>query len=310
MSRWWLCAVVLFGIAACKQPKIETPTSGHLAVLATESLVPLIQKEAEEFHRLYPDANVTVSPASTREAIVQMLNGGVRGIVTDRSLNTEEREVARQYDIEITETKIAEDALAVLVHNRNPIKNISLQSLEKIITRKTTDWAFVPESGYSGKIELCLTGRNSGAYELLTHHFFQTKEEIVPQVISDTQHGVFEYVATHQRAVGVVSLATLNDTVDHPQIRTFRTLTHVLAVGGADSATSNTFVKLHQANVYRLLYPLHYPIFIYSTTKNTGVAAGFSAFVASVPGQKILLNAGLVPATMPVRLVQVTQDPL
>jgi phosphate transport system substrate-binding protein len=38
------------------------------------------------------------------------------------------------------------------------------------------------------------------------------------------------------------------------------------------------------------------------------VAAGFLAFVASAPGQKILLNAGLVPATMPVRLVQITQE--
>ena len=38
------------------------------------------------------------------------------------------------------------------------------------------------------------------------------------------------------------------------------------------------------------------------------LAAGFAAFVASAPGQKLIVNAGIVPATMPVRGVQLRQE--
>ena len=66
--------------------------------------------------------------------------------------------------------------------------------------------------------------------------------------------------------------------------------------------------KLHQANVYRGFYPLHYPVYLAYVGSSSSVAVGFGAFVASAAGQKIILNAGLVPATMPVRLVQVTRE--
>src|SRR5713101_6030723 len=107
--------IVLVGVSGCYQPKTETPTSGQLSTLVTESLAPLMQKEAEEFHRLYPNATVTILPASTRDAVVQMLNDSVRLIIIDRPLNAEERGVAERYGIEVVQTKIAEDALAVIV---------------------------------------------------------------------------------------------------------------------------------------------------------------------------------------------------
>jgi phosphate transport system substrate-binding protein len=68
---------------------------------------------------------------------------------------------------------------------------------------------------------------------------------------------------------------------------------------------------LHQANVYRGFYPLHYGVYIYCTTsdkRDAGPEIGFTTFVASHPGQKIIMDAGLVPATMPIRLVQINED--
>lgn len=42
----------------------------------------------------------------------------------------------------------------------------------------------------------------------------------------------------------------------------------------------------------------------------TGLGAGFTAFVASERGQRIVLKFGLVPATMPVRLVEIINEEL
>ena len=63
-------------------------------------------------------------------------------------------------------------------------------------------------------------------------------------------------------------------------------------------------------NIYQQYYPLTRDIYIYTRADNYGVAAGFSAFITSAPGQKIVMSSGLVPATMPVRLVQTTSKPV
>ncbi len=307
MRIHWLGFILLVGVSGCYRPKPETPTSGRLLALATESIAPLMQKEAEEFHRIYPSAEVTLMPTSTRDAVVQMLNDSVRLIIIDRPLNAEERGVAERYGLEVVQTRIAEDALAVIVHYSNPMDSISLKSLEEIVSGKSTRWRQVPEAGWSGRVEFCLTTRNSGAYELLSDHFFHLKEGIVPRISLESQKAVLQYVASHPRAIGIISVACLNDTLNR-EVQTARASVRVLAVESNDSSSSSRFVKLHQANIHREWYPLHYPVYLCTTAKKTGVAAGFSAFIASVPGQKIIQNAGLVPKTMPVRLVQLTQE--
>jgi phosphate transport system substrate-binding protein len=47
-----------------------------------------------------------------------------------------------------------------------------------------------------------------------------------------------------------------------------------------------------------------------SREARAGLASGFIAFVAGEKGQRVVLKAGLVPATMPVRIVEVNNKPL
>jgi phosphate transport system substrate-binding protein len=315
MNRIVLCTVVLLGsLVECQRQETETtPTKGRVTAIVSESHAPLLQKEVDEFHRLYAEARVTLLAATTREAIVHLLNDSVRIAITDRALNQEEREVAAQAGIKYAETKIAEDALVTVVHNDHPMQNISLQSLNEIVTRKVTLWSQVPESKWMGPIEFAFTGRNSGAYELLVSHFLKLQQDAVPTFIANTQQEVLDYVASHPRAFGVVSAACFYAATRPKGIQDTTTTTalRALAVQQKDSTTTDKFVKLHQANVYRGFYPLHYGVYIYHTTSETrdpGPELGFATFVASYQGQKIIMDAGLVPATMPIRLVEFKKD--
>jgi phosphate transport system substrate-binding protein len=158
-----------------------------------------------------------------------------------------------------------------------------------------------------GSIALVMTGRNSGAYELLNHHFFRLTKDIVPDFVPASQNEVLDYAAAHPQAIGFVSLACLNNPFRQKaeQDTTAETV-RPLAFAGLDSTGQQAVFKLHQANVYWGKYPLHYPVFIYFNTERSELAAGFSSFMSGVQGQKIILNWGLVPATMPVRIVQLS----
>lgn len=307
MKRALFCFFLGAVMIGCTKPKEETTTSGRLTALVAEQYVPLIQQEASEFHRIYPEAEVSVQGASTREAIVKMINEGYRCIVIDRQLNDEEWRIARQAGLPIVENNIGDDAFAIVVNNANAITSVSPEALKAIVLGGITTWQQVPGSKQGGRIEVCLTGKNSGSYELLMRHFFKVNEDAAPFVLAQSQTEILDYVAGHPQAIGLVSYGVWNDTT-RTQIQTVKKSIKVLEVQSKDSTGAIISVTLHQTNIYNGLYPLKYSLYVYTASPKAGIAEGFVTFVAKTTGQKIILNAGLVPKTMPYRAVQLTQE--
>lgn len=299
MRRNTLLVVLLLLAVSCAQPQEDSPTRGSVLLLTCESQSALMNLQAEEFTRLYPDAHVRVVTTSTRDAIVQLLNDSVTIVCTDRALNAEERSVARRAGLEYTEIRIAEDALALVVHPSNPQAVLGIEQLRSIADGTLQSWDQIPGSTLRGPVRLAITGRNSGTYELLTRRFLALGSDARIQFLADSQRATLGFVGEYPRSLGVVATAALKDTV--APVR-------VLRVAWTDSTGRRDTTMLHQANIYQGNYPLHYPVYLYVRKPGRGPMYGFSTFVASAPGQKICLNMGLVPATMPVRLVQLTED--
>jgi phosphate transport system substrate-binding protein len=304
--------MALGSLVACNQQETETnPTRGRITAIVAESHAALMQLEVDEFHRLYQTAQVNLLAATTREAIVHLVNDSVRIIIIDRPLNAEEQTIVKNNDISVHETKVAIDALALVVHKQNPLENIKLATFRDIVRGEIKSWNAVAQGKGLGPIDFVFTGRNSGAYELLAQKFLNLSEEIVPTVVAKTQKEVLDYVASHTRSLGVVSTACFFSVIRPQGVRDSTTVLRTLAVERQDSTGVSEFVKLHPANVYRGFYPFHYGLYIYTTsspTRDAGPEVGFATFVASFPGQKIIQDAGLVPATMPIRLVQINED--
>jgi phosphate transport system substrate-binding protein len=293
--------LVLFAlVCGCKTKKEDSPTSGKILMAASESQSALMQSEIEEFHRLYPDAVIDLAAGSTREAIVLMLNDSIRFICTDRRLNDEELAVASKAGLQFHELRIAEDALAFIVNKENPATQLSTNSIVELLTGKATSWSMIPEAKWPRPVALALTGRNSGTYELLTKVFLKSVTDPRPNMEAASQAELVKYVATTPGAFGVVGAAALRDS---------SLAVKAMLVEARDSTTGEqTYVRLHQANIYRSRYPYHYPVYLYSTAGLKSVAAGFTSFIAGNGGQKIVQSYGLAPATVPVRLVQLHQE--
>ena len=70
------------------------------------------------------------------------------------------------------------------------------------------------------------------------------------------------------------------------------------------------YYQPYQAYLAGNEYPLLRDVVMISREARSGLATGFMAFVASDKGQRIVLKSGLVPATMPIRIVEVNNEPL
>ena len=316
-SRWAVWPLLAAGLA-CAPPASESPTRGRLDVAVAESHAPIVEREAALFSSLYSEAHLRIRPMTTREAFIALIADSVRLVVVDRRPNAEEERALAEVGARIEEVRIAEDALALVVNPANGLRDVSLDQAADLLSGRTPDWAALPGAALSGSVAVVMTGRNSGAWELLTEHFFPGRGWAAPGVRAESQKDVLAQVEAVPGAVGVVSVAcwknpgAASGNPSRPEATGWAAgvpsaaPVRALAIVAADSLGLAEPRALHQANIHLGLYPLHYPIYVVFNSRSL-LAAGFSAFVASAPGQKLLLDAGLVPATMPVRLVQLSE---
>jgi phosphate transport system substrate-binding protein len=311
--RVWPAGLVIAAALGCGRQPAESPTRGRLEVAASESHGALVEREAELFDGLYPQARITVRRTTTREAYVALLADSVRLVVVDRPPNAEERRAIDDLGLAIEKVRVARDALALIVNRENGLESLALDRVALLLAGRPHAWDEWPATRLTGPIRLVVTGRNSGAWELLCGTFFPGLDPAAGGRAASLSE-VLAQVAADPRAVGVVSVAAWKDrapapvaaaaapgwargvAAPHPEVR-------ALAIAGADSSGVPTAGVLHQANIHSGAYPLHYPVYVLFN-RDSRLAAGFSAFVASAPGQKLVLEAGLVPASMPVRVVQ------
>lgn len=286
-----LCAL------ACRRPEGDTPTSGRLAVMSADCIAPVAQKQIEEFQRLYEKAAITMQVASSRETVAQFLRGEVRAIFLDRQLHPEEKQIARARDIAIDSFCIAHEGVAVIVHPENPVAALNLAQIGAIYRGEIRNWR--EAGGPHRPILPVALSRNSG-----------TAEFVLAQAVRDTVFAPRTYVcassaqllatiAQRREALGFISSAWLNDSTVSRGAHAGK----VKVLKLAQDSTSNP-VALYQAAVHRGDYPLRRSLYVFTRDRRLDVAVGLTAFVTSAAGQKLMLNAGLVPATMPVKLVK------
>ena len=301
-SKYSIVAVLLLPlfVFGCQDERKETPTKGRTTVVVSESVAPMIQQEKLTFEELYQEAHVELQTSTAREAIARLFNDSIMVIVSSRPLNDEERAIQHRANIILGEYKIAIDGIAVIVHPGNTITQLRTTQLDSILTGKTTSWKSLG-SDLASHIETCLPSRNTGTFETTISKIVKNDSVATPAFVTASSMEMINYVAAHPNAIGFVGLDWLN-----PNKEKVKTL-ELSDPSAPDSlGIKGKYFGPHPAYIYQGYYPLARGIYMYSRADNYGVSAGFITFITSGPGQKIVLGSGLVPATMPVRLVETT----
>ncbi len=301
-----LLTIVVLMLIGCASERKETPTKGNATILVSESVAPIIKEEQMKFEELYPQAKVNLQVTTTREAIVQFFNvDSIKTVVASRPLNAEERAAAQRFHLTFTEYKIAIDGIAMIVHRDNPITQLRTTQLDSIFRGISVKWSMFGWKNTTASVSVCLPDQNAGEFEIVATKILQGEKFTSPAKIASSSTDMLQYVAAHSNALGFVSLSWLSDYKDKVKVLE---LSDPSVPDSLD--IKEQYFSPHQAHVYRGFYPLTTDVYIYTRTDMYSVGAGFITFVTSAPGQKIILNNGLVPATMPVRLVEITNKSL
>lgn len=295
-------AVLLF-IAACKDRDkqgrvLDTPTSGFVKIAIDESLRPLLDAELNTFEALYTRADIEPYYYPEAEAIDALMMDSVRLAVVTRRFTEEEKKYFKNIKITPTELDVALSAVALIVHRDNVDTLINMDQLRALLQGKINTWSQLGSKNKAG-IEIVFDNPNSGLIRHLKDSVAQV-ETLPPNTFAVKNNGaVVDYVSENRNALGLIGLEWISDKHDSTS-NTFLKRVRVMSVAG-DSA----HFKPYQAYLALKYYPLARKITILSREARSGLGSGFMAFVASERGQRIVLKAGLVPVTMPLRVVEI-----
>ena len=119
-----------------------------------------------------------------------------------------------------------------------------------------------------------------------------------------TNREVIDFVSKTPDAIGIIGVNWLSDRNDSTGL-SFSKEVRVMSVSAADKATPENSFKPYQAYLFYGDYPLTRSIYALLNDPRSALPWGFASFLASDRGQRIILKSGLVPATQPVRVVNI-----
>lgn len=306
---------VFFLSASCSQsasdgetayiPAAENSTSGKITVSVDETYKPIIEAEVNAFHRFYPDAEVTINYKPEAECFEDLMTKQVSMIIAGRKLNEEELARFQKRTIVPKETKLATDAICILLNKENKDTLFEAADLRLIFKGRVTKWSklfpYNEEKRSNDNITIVFDHPASSTMRYVKESIIPGAEMTKNVFAAGTNNAVIEYVAKNKNAIGIIGVNWLSDSDDiYVELALEDTKMAFIEMSGSDELQ---FVQPFQAFIGSGKYPLTREIYAISGEGFSGLGTGFVNFVAGPRGQRIILKSGLMPAIVPPRQV-------
>ena len=270
-----------------------TGLSGNITSIGASTTTNLVAHAATEFRRIYPEVTLEVLAGQTSIGPPALQEGKTDIVPMSRPLTTEEvRDFTKKYGYPPTEIKVAADALAIFVEERNPLPGLTVPQLAAIFARlPRADGSWVQtwdQVGLTGEwagraITLYGYGDEDGVKQIFRQQVLEGGEFRLSMRIQPAGSSITQAVAADPAGIGCASIFFASKRV------------RAVPLAGADG-------RFHAAtapNVRSGDYPLSRFHFIYVNKPPGrplgGPKAEFIRFLLSREGQQVVAAGGNFP---------------
>lgn len=316
-----LLAALAGGLVSCGRTSTGEYHKGAAVVACDATFRNVLEQEIQVFEYKYPGSNVMDLYVDEDAAIDSLLNidNGVRLAVASRPLDKSEIKYLKDNNRGVHQEAIAVDAVALIVNPDNPMEFIDNNDLVDILTGKYTTWdKIVPGGDELGDIIVAFDHQGSSATRYMRDSLINGADFGKNVYAQKSPKDVFDLVAKHKNAIGVIGVSWLNpdldgselsgedlarisDVEDTSEMAGFSTAVKVLAVQPKDKV--DTYLPT-QYNIYNGNYPYYRQIYLISTSTPKSVGQSFFSFVTSTVGQKVILSTGVCPKVITPQFVE------
>lgn len=281
------CGLLILPTASCSRSPSDASAKTTIRVEGSDTMVNLAQAWAEEYSKIHPDVSIQVSGGGSGVGIASLIDGVADMANASRKMKEKELKRAEQNTGQRpVEFVVGLDALAIYVHNDNPMETISLEELAEIYGDggAVTTWKQldVDNSGCaSDEITRVSRQNNSGTYYYFREAVLGKGRDF--KLGSIDQSGSKDVVALVSQtpcAIGYSGMGYKTDDVKW------------LTVAGKKGEAG---VEPSVASSKDGSYPIARPLLIYTKGEPTGAIKEYLDWIMSPAGQKVVLDLGYVP---------------
>lgn len=285
----------------------ETPTRGTIKIAVDESYQLLADAELYTFQSIYKDAKVNPIYLSGDSILKLFLEDSVRIIISSTKLTENEVAYLRGKAIIPRTTKIAYDALAFIVNKSNPDSLIRYNTLRDIFIGKTSKWKQINPQSKLSDIKIVFDNPGSNNVKTIMNKF-EITGSLPNYCYSATKNSeVVSFVENNPEAIGIISVNWISDPRDSIS-HSFLSKIKVISVTSEYNSEGSEFYFPHPAYIANKEYPFIREVYTINRETFSGLGTGLTSFIAGDSGQRIILKMGMLPASMPVRLVEIKKN--
>jgi phosphate transport system substrate-binding protein len=311
-----LLLLVIFQFISCEyrdksgKSLRETTTSGSITIAADESLMPIVEAEVKAFEDKYKHARIKVLYGSETFAVNKVLYDTCRLAIVSRKFTEEELQILKQKNkLPGKSIRVGIDAVALIVNRENPDSVFTYDQLERIFRGEIKNWKQINPQSSLKDIKIIFDDDSAASVRFMKDSVARTKELPSNCYALDSNPKVLDYVSKEKDAIGLIGVSWVSDRDDTTSL-SFLNKIRVVALTKPGSLKRDESFQPLQAYIATGEYPLRREIYILNKEVSVKLGSGLTSYIASDKGQRIILKSGLVPATMPIRLVKINRDPI
>jgi len=285
-----ICVLILILLTACSQPASSDETNGqsekriYIENKGSDTIVNLALAWAEQYQKLHPEVNISVTGGGTGTGIAALINKTVDIANASRQIKPEEIIAANDNGVEPVEFVISRDAIAVVVNLENPVNELTIQQISDIYSGKINNWSEV--GGEDRPIVRLSRETNSGTHVYFLENvlrlgkkdnktFFSADTLLLP-----SSQGITTETSQNPNAIGYDGLGYVT-----PDLK-------VIAVA---KEPGGPYVIPSAETVNQGIYPIARDLYMYTSGQPNGEIKAYLDWIRSTEGQKIVDDLGFVP---------------
>ena len=247
--------------------------AGTIQIKGSTTVLPIAQKVAELFMKEHNDVVISVSGGGSGNGIKAIIDSTTDIATSSRFIKSKEIKLAVQNGAYPIPFAVAYDCIVPIVHPSNTVKNITIDSLQKIYQGGIRNWKEI--GGPDLEIVVISRDTSSGTYEVWESKVMN-KTRVFPRALLQASNGaVAQAVAKNKHALGYVGLSYVNNDIK------------ALQVNGVKASAETTLNGR---------YPISRELFVFTNGWPKGDTLTFINYLLHPQkGQKQVAEVGFVP---------------
>lgn len=293
-------------------------TTGSTSIVCDNTFQNIMAQEIDVFEYQYPDAHILARYATQAEALDSLMSLNTKTIVISRDLSQREREILKNKRRTVRSSKIAVDAVALIVNPENPVNNLTLKEVSEILSGSSKDWNDIEPTDL-GEISVVFDNQTSSLVGYMRDSLLNGGQLGANVYAQGSVANVFKTVQENKNAIGIVGVSWITTDMGAADIASDELAQEVLSDQPVEGVSLQDGTELNKVKVLGLYndktgearaykpyqqwifdgkYPLFRQMYMITSGASGSLAVGFYSFVTGNIGQKIIAKTGILPARM------------